>query len=109
MAADRQYGRSDVDFETWYSSWMKSLATQFTRDELENKRYVVKREALKAGASHLRAIESSTSMTSNSARRAHARNVVAAAGDYAIALDGAIEIHDLFPEHAKSGKKAGRD
>lgn len=105
MAADRQYGRDDVEFQTWYSSWMKSLAAQFTRDELVTRRYGAKREARKAGEIHRRAIERSTSMTSNSAARAHARNAVAAAGDYAIALDGAIEIHDLFPEHAKKTEK----
>jgi hypothetical protein len=39
-------------------------------------------------------------MSGQSARRAHARNCVAAAGDELIAIRGAIEIHELFPEHA---------
>jgi hypothetical protein len=41
-------------------------------------------------------------MQSNSQRRAQARNVTAAAGQEAIYLRGALEIHTLFPEHAKA-------
>lgn len=98
----RQYGREDVDFETWYSPWMKSLAATRTVAELERALYGAQKEAGKAARSHLRAVESTASMGGQSARRAHARNVTAAAGDYAIALDGALEIHELFPEHAKA-------
>lgn len=98
---DIQYTRDDVDFETWYSSWMKQLAKFYTVAELEEKLYGAKREANRAATSHLRAIQRTHSMTSNSQARAHAHNVTAAAGDYAIALRGAIEIHQLFPEMAK--------
>lgn len=96
-----QYTRDDVDFETWYSAWMKQLAKHYTVAELEAKLYGAKKEASKAAVVHLRAIQRTHSMTSNSQARAHAHNVTAAAGDYAIALRGAIEIHKLFPEHAK--------
>ncbi len=106
---DIQYTRDDVDFETWYSSWMKQLAKLFTVEELESKLYGAKKEANKSSRSHLRAIERTHSMGSNSQARAHARNVTAAAGDYAIALRGAIEIHKLFPEYAKRPTKPAPD
>ena len=98
---DIQYTRNDVDFETWYSSWMKQLAKSYTVKELEIKLYGAKSEAEKSSRNHLRAIQRTHSMSSNSQARAHARNITAAAGDYAIALRGAIEIHQLFPEQAK--------
>jgi len=99
----RQYTRDDIDFETWYSSWMKRLARQYTIEELETELNGAEAEAAKAAQSHLRAIQHTHSMSSNSQSRAHARNTTAAAGDYAIALGGAIEIHQLFPEMAKGG------
>lgn len=94
----RQYGRSDIDYESWYSPWMKRLAKAHTRAELELMLLGASAEATAAAHSHLRAIEASASMNGCSARRAASRNVVAAAGDKAIAIRGAIEIHDLFPE-----------
>lgn len=97
---ERQYGRNDVDYDTWYSDWMKRLAKDYSREQLERKLHGTKREAKRAAESHLKAIEASGSMQSNSQRRAQARNVTAAKGDEAIALRGALEIHELFPEHA---------
>lgn len=98
----RQYGRDDIDYETWYSAWMKSLARTYTREELECQLYGASAAAKSGAAAHLRAVEATHSMGSQSARRAHARNVTAAAGDHAIALRGALEIHEMFPEHSKS-------
>jgi hypothetical protein len=98
---DRQYGRNDVNYETWYTDWMKNLAKAYSKEELERRMRGAKGEANEAAKSHLRAIEKTSSMQSNSMRRAHARNVTAAKGDEAIALSGAIEIHEMFPEHAK--------
>ena len=103
--SERQYGREDVDYTTWYSDWMKALARQNTIEELEAMLCGKQREASKAAASHHRAIQRSTSMNSNSAARAHARNSTAAAGESAIAIRGALEIHELFPEHAKQGEE----
>ena len=94
----RKYGREDVDYETWYSPWMKQLALNYTRKELERRIHVSQADAGRAGRAHLRAIEATTSMTGCSARRAHTKNVAAAAGDTEIALRGALEIYDLFPE-----------
>lgn len=97
----RKYGRDDVEYETWYSAWMKRLAKTHTKKELESIYESKKLDANKAAYSHLRAIQKSHSMNGNSMSRAHSRNCVSAAGDYKIALDGAIEIHELFPEEAK--------
>ena len=99
MDMTRQYGREDVNYSTWYTDWMKLLAKKYTRVELERLLGIKTVEAKKAGDSHLRSIEKSTSMAGNSSKKAAARNVVVAAGDYKIALAGALEIYDLFPEH----------
>lgn len=101
MDTVRQYGRDDVNYDDWYSQWMKDLASKHTLGELQSKLGVTNGETAKAAGVHLRAIERTHSMTSNSAARAHSRNVVAASGDYSIAIRGAIEIHELFPEKAK--------
>ena len=100
-----QYTRDDVNYETWYSDWMKQLANRYTVDELNKMHGIAKSEAEHGSQVHLRAIQKSTSMQSNSQHRAQARNVVSAAGDTAIAVMGAIEIHYLFPEHANRRSK----
>jgi hypothetical protein len=97
----RQYGHDDIQFDTWYSDWMKRLAMAHSRDELEQMLAGTMSESKRASAAHLAAIKGSTSMHGNASRRANSRNVVAASGDTMIAIKGAIEIHELFPEHAK--------
>lgn len=102
----RQYGRDDVDYSTFYSPWMRQLALRLPRAELEKRLHGTAGVARMAGDSHRRAIEATGSMQGQSSRRAHARNVVAACGDLAIALRGAIEIYELFPEHTHEAAKA---
>lgn len=97
---ERQYGREDVDYATWYSDWSKRLAKLHTRAELERMLRETEAALQRATGAHHRAVAATTSMTSQSARRAHARNVVSGEGERRSALRGAIEIHDLFPEHA---------
>lgn len=103
----RQYERSDIDYESWYSPWMKLLAKSRTRAELEFMLLGTSAEAAAAAHSHRRAIEASASMDGCASRRAALRNVVAAAGDKAIALRGALEIYELFPEHTAAGVAGG--
>lgn len=103
--SQRQYGREDVDYATFYSPWMKRLAAVHSKPELEAMAGSKSAEAQKAAASHLRAIQRTGSMQGNSATRAHARNSVSGAGDAACAARGAIEIHELFPEHAKQQER----
>jgi hypothetical protein len=97
----RQYGREDVSYETWYSAWSKQLAKNYTRAELEKRVGIASEAASKAARTHLRAIEATHSMTSQSQRRAQSGNVVRAAGEERMAVNGALEIYDLFPEHTK--------
>lgn len=103
METTRKYGRDDVDFATWYTPWMKQLAAHLSRSEIEKRLGVATFEGRKAARRHLAAIEATSSMHSQSQRRAQTGNVTRAAGEEAIALRGAIEIHELFPEHAKGG------
>lgn len=97
----RKYTRNDVEYSTWYSTWMKQLAQNYTEQELECMLYGASKDAKHSALQHLNAIAKSHSMSSNSQRRAQTRNVTAAAGDKAIAIRGAIEIHELFPEFAR--------
>lgn len=98
--SDYKYSRADVDYETWYSPWMKALAAQNSVSELRRMLSGADAAASSAARAHLRAIDRSHSMSSCSAARASMRNVSAAAGDKVIAIRGALEIHELFPEHA---------
>lgn len=102
MFTEAKYGRDDVDYETWYSPWSKMLAKNLTKAEIEKRAGFASKAAQKAAASHLRAIERTHSMTSNSQARAQSGNVCRAAGEERLALSGAWEIHNLFPEHAKA-------
>lgn len=97
----RQYGRDDVVYADWYNPWMKLLARSHTVFELQSMLGGASVDSVKYAGQHLRAIQKTGSMTGNSAARAHARNNVAASGEKKIALQGALEIHELFPEHAK--------
>ena len=97
-----QYTRDDVDYHTWYGGLSKRLAAQNTRAELERMLGITERSCHRASAQHHRAVASTTSMSSQSQRRAQARNTVAATGETALAIRGALEIHHLFPEHAKA-------
>lgn len=85
-----------------YSAWSRQLAAHYTRDELEKKLYGVAKEASRLSKSHLSAIEKSTSMQSNSQRRAQTRNCVSANYEERCALKWAIDIYDNYPEHTKS-------
>ncbi len=97
----RKYGRDDVDYDDWYSPWMKMLARSKTKHELQKMLGVATREAQKHASQHHAAIQATTSMTSQSQRRAQTGNALAGRADEAMAVRGALEIHDLFPEHAK--------
>jgi len=106
-AAIRNYGRDDVEYSTWYSRWMKDLARTKTRKELESLLGVSAKEAKTGAAAHLRAIDATGSMQGSSQRRAQTGNVVRAAGEYRIAISGALEIYDLFPEHTQEALAPG--
>ncbi|MBU9534607.1 hypothetical protein KTE49_29680 [Burkholderia multivorans] len=77
------------------------MAATYTLDELHQMLSATEVEGRRACKQHHDAIRKSTSMQSGSARKAHARNLVEGTGERRIAIAGAIEIHELFPEHAK--------
>lgn len=85
-----------------YSQWARTLAKSYTKKELEKKIGKVKIALSKASASHLRAIDKSTSMSSNSQARAHGRNSVVGAYEEKNALENALEIHQYYPSEAKA-------
>ena len=97
----RQYSRDDIEYETWYSRWHKRLALEHTRSELAGLFNKADSNAKKASCSHLRAVQATASMTGCSQRRAQARNTVFAASELKMAVDAALEIYELFPEHTK--------
>lgn len=102
---ERKYDREDVDYETWYTPWMKMLAKNKTIFEIKKELGIATKEVSSAAAMHLKAIEKTTSMQSNSMARASSRNCIAGAGEYKGALSGALEIYELFPEHGKEVTK----
>lgn len=97
----RQYTREDITYATFYNPNMKRLALAYTRAELEKRMGIARGEASVQAHNHLRAVERSTSMSGNSGARARTRAGVEVAGQLKIDLAGALEIHELFPEHAK--------
>ncbi len=88
-----------------YSAWSRQFAKNNTKSDLENRLAEVEKDLSKATASHLRAIDKSTSMQSNSQRRAQGRNVVSGLGDEKMALKNALEIHNFYPEKSKQIEK----
>lgn len=90
------------DYDTHYSDWAKLLAANYTAEELSTLLPINERAAKRAAYLHLRAIEKSTSMQSNSQARAQSRSYMAMLGDKVLAINGALEIHRLFPDKAKA-------
>lgn len=95
---DYKYTRDEINYETWYNPYMKLLARTMTRESIEAALGYTKSKAHEAGLSHLRTIQKSGSNLANSSQRAKGRNAVEHMGEYRIALRGALEIYDLFPE-----------
>jgi hypothetical protein len=87
-------------YET-YSSWSRQLARTYTVAELQKE--VNKYEGLseKYAKQHLSSIQASTSMNSQSQRKAHARNNVTFNYEKKQAYKNAIELHMYYPEKCK--------
>lgn len=105
MAAHFDKGQKSPEPWPWkygdYSNWSKQLAETSTREELELGLQKVESELGCAVRSHLRAIERTHSMQSQSQHRAQSRNCVSGAGERKRAIKDAIEIHENFPDKAK--------
>ena len=110
-ALKEQYGKKEEPPQ-WkyeeYSDWSRRLAKNYTRAELEAK--LGKTEGAREGLanSHRRAVEKTTSMTSQSQRRAQSRNAMTGNYEENQALKNALEIHDNYPEKAKGKKEEAR-
>lgn len=103
----RQYDRKDIDYETWYSPWMKQLAKSHTRADLELKLYGAFASVKSCVCSHSRAIAREDRRIACTQRLAQSSADVGVAGDTVIALRGALEIYDLFPEYTAAGASGG--
>ncbi len=84
-----------------YSQIARILARTKTKEEIIKEIERINKELEKATKSHLKAIKQSTSMQSNSQRRAQASNLVAGLGERKMALENALEIHKYYPEKCK--------
>lgn len=98
----RQYTKEDIDYNVWYSDWAKRLALTNSLEDLKTKLTQADSKRNSLSSSHLKAIEKSTSMTSNSQRRAQTRNSMSGNYELYTALISAIEIYELFPEYTLS-------
>ena len=88
-----------------YSDWSRRLAKDYTRAELEAKLGKTEGARRDLAESHKRAVEATTSMTSQSQRRAQSRNTMAGNYEENQALKNALEIHDNYPENANSSDR----
>ena len=92
---------------TWkyeeYNDWSRRLAQTGTKEELEKRLNKLNGEKDKLTQSHLNAIRKTTSMQSNSQRRAQTGNSVTAAYEERNALENALEIYKYYPEKTKGG------
>ena len=86
-----------------YTAYARQLAKKHTRKELEAMLQGGNATQEAYAIQHLAAIKKTTSMQSNAARRANARNKLSAQYTKINAIRNAIEIHDVWPEHAKGG------
>lgn len=98
----RQYERKDIDYETFYNPNMKRYAKGYTIAELNKMLGKANVDSIKATNSHRLAIEKSSSMQANSSNRAKTGVSVEIAGQLKLDINGALEIHELFPEFAKA-------
>jgi hypothetical protein len=86
-----------------YSPYARQLASKYTRAQLEAMLQESETATRRYSRQHLGSIKKTTSMQSNSARRANTRNKMSAEWERMNAVRNAIEIHDVWPEHAKGG------
>jgi hypothetical protein len=99
--------QKEEDYQTFifpyesYSDWSKLLAKQYDVDHLKTEFNKCEELTEVYSIQHLNAIKATTSMTSQSQRRAHSRNKVTGNYEKKMALKNAIEIHKYYPEKCK--------
>jgi len=85
-----------------YNLWSRQLAETYTIKELEKELFKCMSNTEKYAQQHLAAIDATTSMTSQSQRRAHARNNVQGNYEKKCAYRNALEIHQYYPKMCKN-------
>jgi len=88
-----------------YSDWSRQLARNNTQEELQKQLAKLQGEQVKNTASHLRAVDKTTSMQSNSQHRAQSGNVVRGNYERRNAIENALEIHKYYPEKTKAANE----
>lgn len=86
-----------------YSQWPRTIAANYTKAEIE--REINKCDSARGalGRSHLNAVNKTTSMSSNSQRRAQSGNVFRGNWEKMQAHIRALEIYEFYPEKTKEG------
>ncbi len=96
---------SKEDIPIWaydeYSQWHQGLAKSYTKSELEKMLYKEQGKSDKYAQSHLKSISKTSSMQSNSQRRAQGRNNLESNYNHIRAYTNALEIHKFYPDKAK--------
>ena len=87
-----QYGRDEIDYDTWFSDQSKALAKDHTVDELRQMLGEASDDADRLSRANLEARNRATD------RAQQTYNAVAAEGQRALAVRGALRIHELFPD-----------
>jgi len=93
-----------------YSEWSRQIAKTYTRKEIEKEANIANNNREQLSKNHLAAVEKSTSMSSNSQRRAQSRNAMTGNYERYNAYINALEIYDYYPEKTKEGgtRKEGK-
>ena len=84
-----------------YSLWSRQIAANYTVAQIEKGLNICLANTGKYAAQHLAAIEKTTSMQSNSQRRAQSRNNVTGNYERKRAYMDALELHRFYPERCK--------
>jgi hypothetical protein len=84
-----------------YSTYSRKLAQDYTRSKLQSDVNKMEAERQKLAESHFAAIKATSSMQSNSARRAHTGNSFRGNYEKLCAYIDALEIYDYYPQHTK--------
>lgn len=88
-----------------YSHWARTIAANYTKAEIE--REINKCDSARSalGRSHFNAVNKTTSMTSNSQRRAQSGNAFRGNWEKMQAHIRALEIYEFYPEKTKEGAR----
>lgn len=88
-----------------YSDWSRQIAKHYTREEIEKEFNKCARQRGKLAESSLKSIQKTTSMQSNSQRRAQSGNALTGNYERMQAYKNALEIYDYYPEKTKEGRQ----